>query len=758
MSCCEPANARSFLENATEVSGLREEIRLTSRDLGDGLRQTVLSVPDIHCGACIASVERALKKVEGVESARVNLSTKRVTVNWRDSDGPAPDLITELAGAGHASHLFAAAEESRDPALTGLIKALAVAGFCSMNIMMLSLSVWSGADAQARYGFHLVSAALALPAILYSGRVFYASAWSALRHGRSNMDVPISIGVLLAFGLSLYDTFQNAPHAYFDASTSLLFFLLIGRTLDHLMRQRARSAVSALARLSPSGAMVIADNGARDYIALGDIRPGMRMIIAAGERVPVDGIVSDGRSELDCALVSGESQWKPATVGTVVQAGVMNLANPLVLTATARAEDSFLAEMVRLMEAAEGGRARYRRLADRASSLYSPVVHAVAALSLFGWLYATGDWHLSITIAIAVLIVTCPCALGLAVPIVQVVAARRLFESGIMVKDGSALERLAEADSVIFDKTGTLTSGKPRLVNTGEIPAEVLATAVAMARLSRHPVSAAIAASYQGDAADLPVFESVEEIHGLGVEARMKGDVYRLGRPAWASGEKAADPGAASMSASVLARNGEVLATFLLTDRLRDGAKETVAALRQRSLAIEILSGDAPTAVAGVAAAVGIDAFAPEMLPADKVDHIRALQASGRKVLMVGDGLNDAPALSAAHVSMAPATAVDIGRNAADFVFLHDNLRAVDTALHISLRAGALIRQNFVLAIGYNVIVVPVAIAGHVTPLLAAIAMSMSSVLVVANALRLGRPAKRRIVPTRPAAAGGGAR
>ncbi|WP_262031274.1 heavy metal translocating P-type ATPase [Microvirga sp. Mcv34] len=740
MTCCAPIDVQVALGGAGQPGCSPDEIRLASRDLGDGARQTDLSVPGVHCAACIAAVERTLRKLPGIEAARVNLSMKRVAVTWRSADGAPPDLIGALRGIGYEAHLFAIERDAKDPELARLVKALALAGFCAMNIMMLSVSVWAGADAGTRQAFHLISALLALPALLYSGRIFYASAWSALRHGRTNMDVPISIGVSLAFALSLYDTLHNAPHAYFDAATSLLFFLLIGRTLDHMMRERARSAVAGLARLAPAGATVIRD-GRPLYVPVSEVEPGAAVLVAAGERIPVDGVVDQGTSELDCSLVSGETAPRKAAPGEVVQAGVMNLTGPLTVQATARAEDSFLAEMVRMMEAAEGGRARYRRLADRASALYSPVVHTLALLSFMGWLVATGDWHASTTIAIAVLIITCPCALGLAVPIVQVVAARRLFESGIMVKDGSALERLAEIDAVAFDKTGTLTLGKPTLVNANEVAPSALRTALGMTMGSRHPAARAIAEAAAERVGDVPSFDRIDEVPGLGLEARLGDAAYRLGRPEWAAGQWVEDTSAAA-SISVLARDGEPLATFVLEDRVRREARESVGNLVRQGLTVEVLSGDREAVVKDLASRLGIRDFAAGLLPADKVARVAAHETAGRHLLMVGDGLNDAPALSAAYVSMAPATAADIGRNAADFVFLNESLSAVGDALGISRRSRRLILQNFALAVGYNALAVPVAVLGYVTPLVAAVAMSSSSIIVVANAMRLS-PARR---------------
>jgi Cu2+-exporting ATPase len=739
MSSYSPADARLEIEAAPPTAP--EEILLASRDLGDGTRQTDLSVPSMRCGGCMAAVEKTLAALGGVANARVNLSTRRVAVRWYTVGGGAPDLIGALERIGYAAHLFSFETDAKDPELSRLLKALAVAGFCAMNIMLLSVSVWFGADGVTRQAFHLVSAALAFPAILYSGRIFYLSAWSALRRGRTNMDVPISVGVTLAFSLSLYDTLHGAPHAYFDAATTLLFFLLIGRTLDHLMREKARSAVSGLARLAPVGATVVNDDGARQYVPITAVEPGEILFIAPGDRIPVDGVVETGSSDLDRSLVSGESAPARATPGTAVQAGLMNLTGPLTIRATAHAENSFLAEMVRMMEAAEGGRARYRRLADRASALYSPVVHTIAVISFLGWLSATGNWHLSIAVAISVLIITCPCALGLAVPIVQVVAARRLFERGIMVKDGSALERLAEVDTVLFDKTGVLTLGKPSLGNASEAGPSAIGIAATIAAGSRHPAALAIAAAGAGQSVLPLAFKDVRELPGLGMEAHAEGSIYRLGRPGWALGrEPQGDESGTKDSISVLTKNSKLLATFVLEDRARAGAEQAVRHLASRGLSVEIVSGDRGLVVEMLAARLGINEVATDLLPAEKLSRIEKLARSGRKILMVGDGLNDAPALAAAHASMAPATAADIGRNAADFVFLNESLSAVTEALDISRKAGTLIRQNFGLAVAYNAIAIPIAIGGYVTPLLAALAMSLSSVLVVANAMRLRNP------------------
>ncbi len=705
------------------------ELLLASRPLEGGLLRTELSVPGVHCAGCIRTVEAALSKLEGVEYARVNLSTHRAAVHWQPAEVP-PPIFQALSRIGYEAHLFEAAPSKQDKELGRLVRALAVAGFCAMNIMLFSVSIWAGAEAELRNLFHWISAALAVPALVYSGRIFFVSAWNAVRHGHTNMDVPISIGVILAFGLSLYDTINRGEQAYFDASITLLFFLLVGRTLDHVMRERARLAVAGLARLAAKGATLVKPGGGTVYVPISDVEPGMTLLLAAGERVPVDSEVVSGTSDVDTSITTGEATPIRVAPGSVMSAGALNLTGALHLRATAGADDSFLAEIIRLMEVAEGGRAKYRRIADRVSRLYAPVVHLAAAATFAGWMLAGADWHRAIAIAIAVLIITCPCALGLAVPIVQVVAGRRLFEKGIMVKDGSAMERLAEVDMVVFDKTGTLTAGRPTLANRGEIDPNHLALAASIAKHSRHPLCRSLAHFAAGTAdAD---FVSVEEIPGSGVEARTATATYRLGRAQWALRSTAGEEGG-----TLLCRDGQLLARLRFEDRLRDGAARTVAELQRRGYRVALLSGDQPDAVASLAKQLGLADWAAQLRPAEKLARIAALTGEGHKVLMVGDGLNDAPALSGAHVSVAPAEAADVGRNAADFVFLHADLRAVVTALDISARSGHLVRQNIGLAIVYNVIAVPFAVLGFVTPLIAAIAMSLSSIIVVANSLRL---------------------
>ena len=736
MSCCS-----AIVPPVPEPSDLPDPSAFV-RDAGSGKLHLDLLVPGIHCAGCIARIEKALKSAPGVTHARVNMSTRRVGVEWRAGEAEPGDLVARLAGLGYRVQPFDAAALAvgdDDAAGRELLRAMAVAGFAAANVMLLSVSVWSGAEAATRDLFHAISALIAIPAIAYAGRPFFRSAFAALKGGGLNMDVPISLAVLLAAGTSLYETLNHGADAYFDAAVTLLFFLLIGRFLDHRLRERARSAVAELMALGASGATVIDQDGGRRFVALSRIRPGMVVAVAAGERAPVDGVVVKGRSDLDRSLVTGETVPEPVGPGAPVHAGGLNLSGPLELKVSASGADTFLAEAIRLMEEAERGKARYVALADRVAGVYAPGVHLLAAATFVGWLWGTGgDVHAAILAATAVLIITCPCALGLAVPVVRVVTNGVLFRSGIMVKNGAAIEKLSGIDTVVFDKTGTLTRGRPALIDAEAADPVLLTLASGLARESRHPLSRALAqAAAKRGIAPTPLDE-VCEVPGQGLEGFSAGRRVRLGRADWCGGKQGGDARAAGLLALWLQIGDRPPTQFLFRDELRADAATTVAALLASGLEVELLSGDSQGAVRAVADSLGMERYTAAARPADKLARLEALRAEGRNVLMVGDGINDAPALAAAHVSMSPGAAADVSRTAASFVFLNDRLASVVETFRLARRANRVVRQNFALAFAYNAVAVPLAVAGLASPLIAALAMSSSSLIVTANALRLG--------------------
>ena len=696
-----------------------------------GDETTVLVVPGMHCAGCMAKVERALQAVPGVSAARVNLTAKQVrTEHSREVE--TADLIAALDAVGFASQPRTEELTKAPSAVRPLLAPLGVAAFASMNVMLLSVSVWSGAEGSTRSLFHWISALIGIPAIAYSGTPFFRSAYAVLKRARTNMDVPISIGIVLATGLSFYETLTNGHDAYFDGVLMLILFLLAGRTLDAMMRDRARAGVDALLNQAAPGASVVSADGALQWVAAADLQPGMVMRVAAGERLAADGEIVSGMSAFDQSLLTGESAPVAAGAGALVHAGTLNLDAPVDIRVTAAGADTSLAEIARLMDAAEQPRSVYVRIADRASRLYAPEVHTLAALSFAGWMIAGAGFYQSTVIAIAVLIITCPCALGLAVPVAQVVASGALMREGIMVKDGSAIERMALVDRVLLDKTGSLTLGKPEpdAAVVAALDAEAAAIALGLASHSRHPHSRALEAALlaRGDRA-VPI-EGVAETAGIGLSGMWNGRKVSLGR------NDAAD--VVSTTLRIEGRD-EVLIPF--TDQLRPDAQAALARLKALGLKVSLLSGDNEKAVAEVAAEVGLEGQAAAD-PAAKREAISALQAAGHKVLMVGDGLNDGPALAAADASIAPGSASDVGRQAADLVFLGDSLNALPRAVLAARRTMRVVKQNFALAVGYNLFAVPLAIMGYVNPMIAAAAMSGSSLIVVANSLRLVRAAK----------------
>ena len=699
-----------------------------AREDGRSFSQTTLAVPGMRCSGCIAKIERGLAAIDGIKAARVNLSAKRVAIS-HDPRLDDLDLTGALQRLGFEAQAVAGLPRRGSAQDRDLLKALAVAGFGMMNIMLLSVGVWSGADGITREVFHWLSALIALPVIAYAGRPFFASALKALRRGSTNMDVPIAIGVLLATGLSLHETIIGGEHAFFDGATMLLFFLLAGRALDAEMRNRTRAGVGALLGRIGRNASVLQPDGSTARIAADALEPGMLMIVAAGEALAADGTIEQGASALDNGMLTGESTPVPISEGDGAHAGAINMLAPLRVRVTAAAQDTALAEIARLMEEAGQSRSRYVRIADRASRLYAPVVHSLAALAFVGWMVAGAGWHQSLVIAIAVLIITCPCAMGLAVPAAQVVASGALIRRGLLVKDGSALERLAEVDIAVFDKTGTLTLGEPQ-ADLVAVPARMLPVALALAQASRHPLSRSIARALTAQNVAPAAVEAVHEEAGEGVSATHAGAAVALRRP------RADDP---HMAVELVVADQSWPIRF--DDRLRSDAAQTIDRLRSLGIESRILSGDRSAPVAEVARELGIDGRGG-VLPQEKLAELERQKATGLWPLMVGDGLNDGPALAAAHASIAPGTASDASQQAADAVFIGERLMPVAQAVVVARRTMRIVRQNFGFAIVYNALAIPLALAGMVTPLIAAIAMSVSSLVVIGNSLRLAGAAK----------------
>jgi Cu2+-exporting ATPase len=713
------------------------------RDLGSGLSHIDLAVEGVSCAGCMSKIERGLSALPDVTLARVNLTDRRVALEWKKGVQDPARFIDRLAELGYKAYPFepVRAEAVETEQASFLLRCLGVAAFAAMNVMMLSVPVWSGNVTdmipEQRDFFHWLSALIALPAAAYSGRPFFRSGFGALRAHTTNMDVPISIGIVLALAMSVVETIHHAEHAYFDAALMLITFLVAGRYLDQSMRRKTRAVAGNLAALKAETATKFVGANEISQVPIAAVQAGDIVLLRPGERSAVDGSVIEGQSKIDQSLITGETLPVKAGPGTAVYAGTLNLSGVLRVRVAAAAEGTLLAEISRLLDNAVQARSRYVRLADRASRLYAPVVHAAALLTMLGWAAFGASWHDAIVAAIAVLIITCPCALGLAIPAVQTVASGAMFRTGVLLNSGDAIERLAEIDRVVFDKTGTLTLPELDVANAADIPMDVFELAGRLALASHHPVAAAVARA----ARVTTPLAGVEELAGEGVRGFVDGMEVRLGRPSFCDADQLAnailsgDP-----EASVVAlRHGETRHIFAVRQRLRPDAAGAIARLLKAGLQVEILSGDREPAVRHAAQSLGVHEWRAGVTPADKIARIDELKRQGFKVMMVGDGMNDAPALAAAHVSMSPVTATHLSQATADLVFLGDRLAPVVAAIGYSRKALRLMRQNLWLAAGYNLLAVPLAIAGLATPLVAAAAMSGSSLLVILNALRAHR-------------------
>ena len=701
-----------------------------------------LLVRGAKCGGCLSKIEKAVLNLDGVTFARLNLSTGEMRVRW---NGPVTGdaIAATIADLGYSvapiNSDHTNEESSREE--KSLLISMGVAGFAAANIMLLSVSVWAGHGEMGeatRQALHALSGAIAFPVLLFSGRHFFSSAINVLKRGHANMDVPISLALCLAFSVSVYETVRGGEHAYFDAAVMLLFFLLIGRFLEARLKRQAYSAASALASMRNKPVTVIRNHITSKVIA-DDVSIGDIVLLAPGERALVDMNITSGKSDVDESLLTGESLPKLYKPGMTLRAGAINLTTSIQGEALGRADNSLLASIAEMLEAGEQRRTTYRKLADRAVGFYIPFVHTTAALAGLVWLLLGASIADALMISVTTLIITCPCALALAAPVAQVVAAGRLFKRGIFLRSGDALERFAEIDHVAFDKTGTLTMGAPLLNdvswhhNSAPLCAadrtDAIGDVAMLTRASQHPLSRALVEA-AGAGTILP---DVAEIPGKGLKATVKDEEWYLGSAEWVGAKQVTTPSGPTL---YFKKGDARVVAFAFKDAPLKSANQTLNKLYELGISAEIISGDRAGSVADLANAIGIDHWTAECTPDSKVDHLENLRSAGHNTLMVGDGLNDTGALSLAHASLAPGTAMDLSQSASDAVYCGD-LSDIPVVIRIARRTRSIMRQNFSLAAGYNLIAVPIAVAGLVTPLIAAVAMSLSSILVTLNALRL---------------------
>ena len=720
--------AVDFFASQTQVVG--GDSRYLRRT-GAGAQEFDVMIKGASCAGCIAKIEKGVKAIPGVEDARLNLSTGKLVVT---GSRLSPErILRRVQELGYGAQPFDAGEvlDAGEQQSRFLLLCLAVSGFATVFTMGLTDAVWYGGDElsnTARQGLFWLAGAIAIPATLYSAQPFFQSAWRSLRVGRAGMDVPISLALLLSLGLSIYQAGTGGEQTYFDASVMLTFLLLIGRYLDHRLRDRARGAARHLLAMQTLLVQQVRPDGSLETVPAREIHPGEELLLATGDRSPVNGVLTDCGTEVDMSLVTGESVPQLVYQGMPILAGSIITGNPVRLRATATVEDSLLADLARLLEVGQQIRNRYVRIADRAARAYVPSVFILAVGVMLGWLVSGASLSAAVTNAITVLIITCPCALGLAVPAVQIVATERLFRHGVFVKTGDALERLSQVRKVIFDKTGTLTLGAPVLANVHVIPPEVLARAAGLAGASRHPLARAVVAACKGPR---PVDTGVREVPGSGLE-RGEGDALeRLGNAAWCGVPEAG-------GTPLWYRRGvERPVGFRFEDHIRPESRALVSALRNRGLDVEMLTGDTPAIAAQIAEQAGIADWRAGVRLEQKAAHLQELANAGMRTLMVGDGINDAAALALAHVSIAPGTATDISQKASDMVLRGDDLTPIVEAIDVARKAQRLVLENFGLALIYNLTAIPMAALGIVTPLIAAATMAGSSLLVTLNALRL---------------------
>ncbi|MHB1231119.1 MAG: heavy metal translocating P-type ATPase [Burkholderiales bacterium] len=709
------------------------------RDTEENLKQAVLILEGITCAACVWLNERHLMQLPGVKSAQVNYSSHRARVTWDVREITLSRILAEIQRLGYHAHPYNAqrAANSREQQRKKDLRRLAIAGIAAAQVMMLAVALyaggWYGMEAGTVQLLRWFSFALTLPVLVYAARPFYIAAWSALKTRRPNMDVPVVIALLAAFAGSVANTVWGQGHVYYDAINMFVLFLLGTRLLEQGARERSMEAAENLLKLAPAMATKVTGHG-QQLVPVLELVPGDRLLVKPGETFPADGVVEAGISGVDEALLTGESRLVAKQPGATVIAGSMNVDGPLTLSVTGIGENTVLAGIVRMLDQALAQKPRLAQLADRIAGQFTWVLLALTVLVGLAWWWF--DPARAFDSVLAVLVVTCPCALSLGAPAALAAAGSHLLARGVLITRGHALETLARVDHVVFDKTGTLTYGKPLLAATYPLAEwdarQCLRWAASLEQASEHPLAAPFLAQVAPQDL-LPVTDARNE-PGQGVSGIIDGRRYFVGRAALPVQADAVETGATQVW---LADETRLLAKFVLADTLRSDAKPLIDALKAQGLRLSIFSGDDAATVRHIGAQLGIDDCRGGLKPADKLAAVRALQAAGGVVMMLGDGVNDAPVLGAAQVSLAMGGGTQVARASSDIVLLSERLIEVAHALVLSRRTMRIMRQNFAWAIAYNLIAVPLAAVGWVSPWLAALGMSASSLIVVANALRL---------------------
>jgi Cu2+-exporting ATPase len=694
----------------------------------------------MYCAACSWLIETSLRSKNGVRDADVNPVTHRLRVVFDSSSIGLGDLLASLAQLGYHPQPLAP-DSTASPELKeqrAALKRLLVASLGMMQVMMFAVALYAGEfqgiSPDMQRFLRLVSFFVTTPVVFYSARPFFSSAVRGLRARRPGMDLPVAIAIGAAYSASVWSTFYDGPAVWFDSVTMFVFFLTVGRFLEMRARHRSIDRSIALASVLPGTVRRVGNDG-ETAVAANQLVAGDVVRIRAGDPVPADGVLIDGETSVDEALLTGESCPQARQAGDRLLAGSINLDRQVLLRVDHTGVDTTLGTISRLSERARYARPGFVRVADRVASYIVVAILAIAAATAVGWTLLAPDRAFEVTLS--VLVVTCPCALALATPAAFAAAGSRLAELRLLVTDGDAVERIARATHVAFDKTGTLTRGEPVIVETrllakDQDAAELLQIAAALESASTHPLARAFLN------VDTTLKATDVETHiGAGLTGTVRGRHFRIGSERFAGGK--ADSETGGRPAVYLGDDERILAVFIVDDAPRDDAAATLADLRVLGFGTSMMSGDREPAVARLADELGIDAYAATCTPQDKLDRLAALQRAGEIVIMVGDGINDAPVLAGADASIAPAHSALLAQTSADVIMLGPHLGPVVTAIELSRKTLRIVRQNLAWAILYNTLALPLAVAGLVPPWLAAIGMSASSLIVVLNALRLSR-------------------